>query len=167
MLLTVSACTDRRPAGDDARAPRSGSGNADVALATHDALMDGRRIHYLDAGRGELTLVLVHGWASDRRVWSEQVAALARTHRVLAVDLPGHGRSEAPARGHSMDVYADGIAAVLDAAGVSAAVLVGHWLIGSGNGPLFAGFAAILGHSFTPFLRFRGGKSVATSAGVF
>ena len=56
---------------------------------------------------------------------------------------------------------------ILDMLKGVAAVLVGERLIGAGNGPIFAGFAAILGHSFTPFLGFRGGKSVATSAGVF
>ncbi len=56
---------------------------------------------------------------------------------------------------------------LLDLAKGIAAVMVGRWLVGPGNGPLLAGLAAIVGHSFTPFLGFRGGKSVATSAGVF
>src|SRR4051812_48693934 len=50
-----------------------------------------------------------------------------------------------------------------------AAVLAGTWLAGQGHGtwlPLAAGAAVILGHSFTCFHRFKGGKAVATSLGV-
>ena len=43
-------------------------------------------------GRGR-DLVLLHGWGTEPRVWDELHAALARRFRVIAVDLPGHGRS--------------------------------------------------------------------------
>jgi glycerol-3-phosphate acyltransferase PlsY len=48
-----------------------------------------------------------------------------------------------------------------------AAVALAQRLSGASWLPLAAGLAAILGHSFTPYLGFRGGKGVATSAGVF
>ena len=90
------------------------------------ARLDGREVSYLDTGSGERAVVLVHGWASDRRVWNEQVAELSRGYRVLAVDLPGHGGSQRPSRAYDMNLFADGIAAVMDDAGVERAVLVGH-----------------------------------------
>jgi pimeloyl-ACP methyl ester carboxylesterase len=97
-----------------------------AAPARRTALLDGRRVHFLDAGRGEPSIVLVHGWASDGRAWAATLPALSARHRVLVVDLPGHGRSEPPERPYSMDLFADAVVAVLDEAGLRRAVLVGH-----------------------------------------
>lgn len=72
------------------------------------------------------TVVMVHGVLNDHSVWALQSRYLANHGwNVLAVDLPGHCRSagEAPA---SVEAGADFIAALLDAAGVQRAALVGH-----------------------------------------
>jgi pimeloyl-ACP methyl ester carboxylesterase len=78
-------------------------------------------IHYEVSGRGE-PVVLLHGFSLDRRMWEPQVAELEREHRVLRVDLRGHGRSAAIR--DSFAAYED-LASVLDAAGVERAALVG------------------------------------------
>jgi 2-succinyl-6-hydroxy-2,4-cyclohexadiene-1-carboxylate synthase len=41
-------------------------------------------------------LLLLHGFMGSRRDWNPVVAVLSRTHRCIAVDLPGHGESGAP-----------------------------------------------------------------------
>jgi pimeloyl-ACP methyl ester carboxylesterase len=72
------------------------------------------------------TVVFIHGVLNDHSVWILQSRYLAHHgFNVLAVDLPGHARSqgEAPA---SVEDAADFIAALLDAAGVQRAALVGH-----------------------------------------
>jgi pimeloyl-ACP methyl ester carboxylesterase len=72
------------------------------------------------------TLVLVHGAGNDHSVWGLQSRYFAHHGRnVLAVDLPGHGRSTGDALG-SVDAIADWIPGLLDALGVDAAALVGH-----------------------------------------
>lgn len=53
---------------------------------------DGTRIAYRDEGAGE-PLLLIHGITEDHRAWDVFVPALAATHRVLRLDLPGHGAS--------------------------------------------------------------------------
>ncbi len=68
--------------------------------------------------------------------------------------------------------FGPGVAALLlDAAKGVAAVLFARWMAGSGQEasmlPALAGALAVIGHNFTPFLRFKGGKGVATGAGVF
>lgn len=72
------------------------------------------------------TIVFIHGVLNDHSVWILQTRYLAHHgFNVLAVDLPGHGKSagEAPA---SVEAAADFVAALLDAAGVHKAALVGH-----------------------------------------
>ena len=72
------------------------------------------------------TVVLIHGVLNDHSVWALQSRYLAHHGwNVLAIDLPGHCRSggEAPA---SVEAAADFIAALLDAASVQRAALVGH-----------------------------------------
>ena len=74
------------------------------------------------------TVVFVHGAANDHSVWALQSRYVAHHGRnVLAVDLPGHGRSGGTALA-SVEAIADWVPALLDAAGVSAAALVGHSL---------------------------------------
>jgi pimeloyl-ACP methyl ester carboxylesterase len=72
------------------------------------------------------TLVFIHGVLNDHSVWILQTRYLAHHgFNVLAVDLPGHGRSagDAPA---SVEEAAEFIEALLDAAGVKQAGLIGH-----------------------------------------
>ena len=72
------------------------------------------------------TVVFIHGVLNDHSVWILQTRYLAHHGwNVLAVDLPGHCRSggEAPS---SVEEAADFIGALLDAAGVKQAALVGH-----------------------------------------
>jgi pimeloyl-[acyl-carrier protein] methyl ester esterase len=51
-------------------------------------------LHAEVTGRGRRDLVLLHGWGLNLRVWDGLAAALARGFRVIAIDLPGHGRSD-------------------------------------------------------------------------
>lgn len=72
------------------------------------------------------TVVMIHGVLHDHSVWILQSRWLAHHGwNVLAVDLPGHCRSEGDAPS-SVEEAADFIAALLDAAGVRRAALVGH-----------------------------------------
>ena len=71
-------------------------------------------------------VVFVHGAQCDHSVWILQSRYLAHHgYGVLALDLPGHGRSEGPALARVEDL-ADWVARVLDAAGVEQASVIGH-----------------------------------------
>lgn len=71
-------------------------------------------------------VVFVHGAQNDHSVWALQSRYFAHHgFAVLAVDLPGHGRSAGPAL-ESIEALADWLLALLDAAGVARAALVGH-----------------------------------------
>ena len=68
-------------------------------------------------GEGDLAaFVLVHGLASNARLWDGVADALARAgHPVVAVDQRGHGRSSKPDEGYDMETVTDDLAALLDA----------------------------------------------------
>src|SRR5450759_3161087 len=72
------------------------------------------------------TVIFIHGAQCDHSVWILQSRYIAHHgYGVLAVDLPGHGRSAGPALA-SIEALAAWLIAVQDAAGVSAAAIVGH-----------------------------------------
>jgi pimeloyl-ACP methyl ester carboxylesterase len=56
--------------------------------------LDDPRVAYVDVGTGPHTLVLIHGLASNLGFWRYNISELAERHRVIALDLPGYGRSE-------------------------------------------------------------------------
>jgi len=98
-----------------------------LASTASAATVDGLKIHSTSAGSGTTTLVFVHGWTCDLSSWAAQVPALAKKYRVLALDLPGHGKSDSPKDGKfSMDLFARAVEAVRAEAGTDKIVLVGH-----------------------------------------
>ncbi len=78
-----------------------------------------------DTGRGDPCIVLVHGIGVARGSWDAVAKRLAEHHRVLAVDLPGHGGSAA-LDSVTVDRVADALEATLAARDIRRAVLVGH-----------------------------------------
>jgi pimeloyl-ACP methyl ester carboxylesterase len=99
-----------------------------VTAATNLTPLEERRVAGLRVfvgGEGR-DVVLLHGLGGAASNWVEVVAALAESHRVVAVDLPGHGGSTAPARGSGVDRFADDVAAALDGLGVTGAIVAGH-----------------------------------------
>ena len=91
------------------------------------ATVDGATLHWSSTGHGKSTVIFVHGWTCDARLWSEQVPVIARRYRVVTLDLPGHGQSGIPKDSKfSMDLFARAVEAVRRAAKADRAVLVGH-----------------------------------------
>jgi pimeloyl-ACP methyl ester carboxylesterase len=95
------------------------------------AELGGVRLFYTEEGSGEVPVVLLHGWTGDSHDWSWQIPALARRHRVVAVDLRGHGRSSAPEDGYDPRTLASDVVALLEHLGLKSVVVMGHGLGGS------------------------------------
>lgn len=96
--------------------------------ASHFAGLDGFLIHYKSWGKETApAVILVHGYTLDMTLWRHQVPALAKTHRVITLDSPGHGESGKPRDvDYTMALYARAVEAVAKDAGISHAALVGH-----------------------------------------
>lgn len=84
----------------------------------------GIRLAYDDQGTG-LPLVFLHAFPLNRSMWAPQTTALSRQFRTIAMDLRGHGESDAPLWNFSLDQYADDVCALLDHLAIPQAVLVG------------------------------------------
>lgn len=114
------------PNGDYAQPATPAWRGTDWTAHERDAIVAGRRLHYLDTGSGERCFVLVHGMGGRWQHWLETIPALTAHGRVLALDLPGFGRSESPAVGTSLDGFADAAAELARRLGVGRVVLAGH-----------------------------------------
>jgi abhydrolase domain-containing protein 6 len=96
----------------------------------------GERWSYLEAGQGEL-IVLVHGYTGSKENWLPIMRDLAKTYRVIAVDLPGWGESEPEAgQDYGPLAQAEQLSAFLKSENQPAALLVGHSMGGMITGML-------------------------------
>jgi pimeloyl-ACP methyl ester carboxylesterase len=87
---------------------------------------DGIPIHYDVQGNGSPALVLVHGWSCDRTYWRGQMGPLSRRHRVVAIDLAGHGESGVGRSSWTMPAFGADVAAIVDRLNLDGVVLAGH-----------------------------------------
>ena len=87
---------------------------------------DGTSIYYRDWGTGQ-PIVFSHGWPLNGDAWEDQMMFLAENgYRVIAHDRRGHGRSDHPWNGNTMDTYADDLSQLLETLKLENAILVGH-----------------------------------------
>ena len=83
------------------------------------------RLACSDRGKGhDTTLLLVHGFPLDHRLWSAQLGGIPPVARVIAPDLRGHGKSQVSGP-YTMEQHADDLAALLDRLQVRRAVVAG------------------------------------------
>jgi pimeloyl-ACP methyl ester carboxylesterase len=97
--------------------------------------VEARKVYAATGGRAfdpaKPAVLLLHGAGMDHTVWQLPARWLAwHGHSVLAVDLPGHGRSEGPALAGVAEL-ADWLGRVMDAAGIERAAVVGHSMGGA------------------------------------
>ena len=96
------------------------------APASHWAKYDNGKVRYYDIGKhNKKAIVFIHGWTCNADFWKDSFNAFPG-YRVIAVDLPGHGQSDKPHADYTMEYFARSIEAVMKAAKVKQAVLVGH-----------------------------------------
>src|SRR5579859_3356864 len=83
------------------------------------------KVYYDSYGQGA-PIVFLHPWTTNGGIWYYQAFPFAKTNQVVVVDHRGHGRSDKPQSGYSIQEHASDVRAVLDAVGAQKAVLVGN-----------------------------------------
>lgn len=100
------------------------------AQPAHVEVAPGLRLRTLTRGPATAespVFLLIHGLASNARMWDGVGAALAdKGHRSIAVDLRGHGRSDKPDTGYDFDTVCDDLYRLLDQLNIDRAIFVGQ-----------------------------------------
>jgi len=91
---------------------------------------DGQLISYNVFGKGDVTLVFVHGWGGDSRYWKYQIPYFYKKYRIVTVDLAGHGNSEQTRKVYSPEAFGQDIKAVVEAIDAKKVILIGHSFAG-------------------------------------
>ena len=92
---------------------------------------DGTPISFEIYGTGEPTLVFVHGWCCDARYWRAQLPYFTKNHRVVMLDLAGHGHSGMTRSQYTMRAFGEDVRAVTEVTGSRRVILIGHSMGGS------------------------------------
>jgi pimeloyl-ACP methyl ester carboxylesterase len=88
-------------------------------------------LFFTDEGKGDPPLLFVHGYSCDSHDWSWQLPHFSTNHRVIAVDLRGHGRSSVTQDGYDAFQFAEDLAGLLMRLSVPPVVAMGHSLGGA------------------------------------
>lgn len=91
----------------------------------------GVTLAYTDEGVGSPALVLIHGWCCDHTYMAPQAEYFSRSHRVISLDLRGHGASDRPQQAYSIESFADDVAWVCSQLDLDKPVVIGHSMGGS------------------------------------
>jgi pimeloyl-ACP methyl ester carboxylesterase len=102
---------------------------------------DGSSITYGVHGQGGTTIVFVHCWTCNREFWKPQIEYFSKKHKVVWLDLAGHGLSNSKRKKYTMQAFGKDVAAVVNEIEGENVILVGH----SMGGPVSIEAAKLLG----------------------
>lgn len=89
------------------------------------AIFKKEKVTFSDTGKGR-AVVLLHGFLGSHEIWNDTSKNLSKSYRVIAIDLPGHGKTPNFGYAHSMDLMAKCVKAVMDSLKLKRYVIIGH-----------------------------------------
>lgn len=95
-----------------------------ISILNH-ILYKNTKISYYDIGKGT-AIVLLHGFLENQKMWTEYVNLFSEKHRVVTIDLLGHGESESLGYVHEMEENANAVNQVLEHLKIEKAIILGH-----------------------------------------
>ena len=85
----------------------------------------GGHVNFLDEGNG-IPVVFLHGLLENKSMWQDFIPVLSKTHRIVCIDLLGHGGSSCFGYVHTMQDHAEAVLAVLNFLKIKTFYLIGH-----------------------------------------
>lgn len=114
VIIFIASCSEITPFGNIGCAKSS----------------DGETISYSVFGKGDITLVFVHGWSGDGRYWKYQILYFCKKYRIVTVDLAGHGNSEQNRKVYTLEAFGQDVKAVVEDVNAKKVILIGHSMSG-------------------------------------
>ena len=87
-------------------------------------------INYYQQGKGDTTLLFLHGWCIDGTYWENQLKHFSKQYNVFAIDLAGFGKSTANRQNWTIEEYAEDVNSFIDSLHLKNVVLIGHSMSG-------------------------------------
>ncbi|WP_184548760.1 alpha/beta fold hydrolase [Mucilaginibacter sp. FT3.2] len=94
-------------------------------------LNNGVNIAYTDSGKGDTSLLFVHGWCINKSYFSDQVAVFSKKYRVVTIDLPGFGQSGKNRTSWTVSDFGKDVASVITQLNLKNVILIGHSMSGA------------------------------------
>jgi len=83
------------------------------------------KISFTDSGEGT-AIVLLHGFLENKKMWTDYASFFSQKHRVITIDLLGHGETDSLGYVHEMEDNANVVNAVLENLKIEKAIILGH-----------------------------------------
>lgn len=90
----------------------------------------GVKIDYTDTHIGDTTLLFVHGWCLNKTYWSNQIAYFKKQYRVVAIDLPGFGKSGKNRNIWNKMAFGKDVSVIVTQLKLKNVILIGHSMAG-------------------------------------
>ena len=87
--------------------------------------INGKQVSYFDYGKGDV-VVLLHGYLETKEIWEDFAEKLSKKFRVIAIDIPGHGKSDVFDKIHTMELMATVVDKLLSELKIEKCNIVGH-----------------------------------------
>ncbi len=92
---------------------------------------DHLNLYYTETGKGNISLVFVHGWLGNTNWWNSQEDFFKDRYNIVKMDLGGHGKSEKNRRNWTATQYAEDIKTVTNEINTDEIILIGHSMSGA------------------------------------
>jgi pimeloyl-ACP methyl ester carboxylesterase len=126
IVLALSLATGATFTGAEELKARADDGNLGLGFKSDYAEVNGVRLHYVEGGAGQKTLLLIPGWPQTWYVWRKVMSELAKDYRVIAVDTRGMGDSSRPEGGYDTATAAKDLSDLMHTLGVDHYSVIGH-----------------------------------------
>ena len=106
--------------------------SCDVSDKTLDSVsssyitLNGSKVHYKEYGKGEKSLIFIHGWGCDLNTWKYQFDYFKDNYHLVLIDLPGYGQSDKAEQDYTIDLFAQSVSEVIRNLEIRNPVLVAH-----------------------------------------